>query len=156
MRLFLLPISTTRSLIYCQRLNKQLSAEPSRADKIITKASSIWLQWEKAGKGWKKKVTTYGNKLFERIPHEEWGLKSVPPLSQRRKDEELQGRHDVEVSFPAAFINEEEVKDALKAFAGQERQRFHSKWMWWSIVGIPATTPVALIPAWVTSKKRCR
>ncbi|KAL8868517.1 MAG: hypothetical protein Q9174_004941, partial [Haloplaca sp. 1 TL-2023] len=86
-----------------------------------------------------KKVTTYGNKLFETIPHEEWGLKSVPPLSQRRKSEELQGRQDVEVNFPAALIDEEGVKEALKAFAGRERQRFHTKWMWWSIGGIPAT-----------------
>ncbi|KAL8926249.1 MAG: hypothetical protein Q9172_001891 [Xanthocarpia lactea] len=130
MRLFLLPISTRRSLIYCQRLNNQLSSEITFADKITTRASNIWLRWERAERGWQKKITSYGNKLFERIPHEEWGLKSIPPLSSRRKDEELKGKKQVEVVFPGSVIGEENVKTALQAFAGDKRQGFHTKWMW--------------------------
>ncbi|KAI4254012.1 MAG: hypothetical protein LQ352_003358 [Teloschistes flavicans] len=114
MRLFLLPISTKRSLIYCQRLNNQLSSETTYVDKLTTRASATWLKWEKAESGWQKKVTAYGNKLFERIPHEEWGLKSVPPLSRRREDEELKGGKEVQVQFPGSFISEEGVMEALK------------------------------------------
>ncbi|KAL8816398.1 MAG: hypothetical protein Q9223_004585 [Gallowayella weberi] len=146
MRLFLLPISTRRYLIYCQRLNNQLSSETTYVDKLTTRASNTWLKWEKAEKGWQKSVTLYGNKLFERIPHEEWGLKSIPPLSQRRKDEELKGKKEVEVVYPASVIGEENVKSALKAFAGDERQAFHRKWMWWSIVGMPISAPVSILP----------
>ncbi|KAL8789426.1 MAG: hypothetical protein Q9213_001183 [Squamulea squamosa] len=146
MRLFLLPISTRRSLIYCQRLNQQLSSETTYADKITTRASNTWLRLEKGDKGWQKKVTSYGKKLFEKIPHEEWGLKSIPPLSRRRRDEELDGKKQVEVIFPGSIIGEDKVKSALQAFAGDERQAFHTKWMWGSILGMPMSAPVALIP----------
>lgn len=146
MRLFLLPISTKRSLIYCQRLNNQLSSKTTYVDKITARASATWLKWEKAESGWQKKVTAYGNKLFERIPHEEWGLKSIPPLKRRREDEELKGGKEVQVQYPGSLINEEGVKEALKTFAGTERQSFHTKWMWGSIIGMPISAPVALLP----------
>lgn len=148
MRLFLLPISTRRSLIYCQRLNNQLSSEITFADKVTTRASNTWLRWERAERGWQKKITLYGNKLFERIPHEEWGLKSIPPLSSRRKDEELKGKKQVEVVFPGSLIGEEKVKTALQAFAGEKRQGFHTKWMWASIIAMPFSAPLALIPVY--------
>ncbi|KAL8737294.1 MAG: hypothetical protein Q9181_001818 [Wetmoreana brouardii] len=146
MRLFLLPISTRQSLLYCQRLNNQISSEITYVDRLITRASATWLKWEKAEKGWQKKVTSYGNKLFERIPHEEWGLKSIPPLSKRREDEELKGKKEVKVVFPGSVISEDGVKEALRAFSGQERQGFHTKWMWAGIVGMPISAPIALIP----------
>ncbi|KAL8952592.1 MAG: hypothetical protein Q9222_001507 [Ikaeria aurantiellina] len=146
MRLFLLPISSRQSLIYCQRLNRQLTSKTTYVDKVTTRASDTWLKWEKAEKGWQKKVTACGNKLFERIPHEEWGLKSIPPLSRRRQDDELKDRKEVEVTFPSSMLNEDAVKVALKEFGGDARQGFHSKWMWWSIIGMPISAPVALIP----------
>ncbi|KAL8669669.1 MAG: hypothetical protein Q9168_005753 [Polycauliona sp. 1 TL-2023] len=150
MRLFLLPISTRRTLIYCQRLNTQLSSETTYIDKITTRASNTWLKWEKAEKGWRtgwqKKVTQYGNKLFETIPHEEWGLKAIPPLSKRRKDEELVGKKQVEVVYPSSVITEDRVKQALQDFAGEQRQGVHTKWMWGSIIGMPFTIPAALVP----------
>ncbi|KAL9013801.1 MAG: hypothetical protein Q9173_001529 [Seirophora scorigena] len=129
MRLFLLPISTRRSLIYCQRLNKQLSSKTTFADKITTRASGIWLKWEKAEKGWQRKVTSYGNTLFQTIPHEEWGLKSIPPISKRRTEEELLDKKHVDVIFPASVINEERVKEALRRYSGDERQAFHTRWI---------------------------
>ncbi|KAI4106726.1 MAG: hypothetical protein LQ339_002917 [Xanthoria mediterranea] len=150
MRLFLLPISTRRSLIYCQRLNNQLSSETTYVDRLTARASNTWLRWEKAEKGWRtgwqRKVTHYGNKLFETIPHEEWGLKSIPPLSKRRKDEELKGKKEVEVIFPASVIAEDKVKLALREFAGDERQALHTKWMWATIISMPLSAPAALIP----------
>ncbi|KAL9027914.1 MAG: hypothetical protein Q9196_003635 [Gyalolechia fulgens] len=153
MRLFLLPISSQRSLIYCQRLNRQITSRTTIGDKITTKASETWLKWEKADKGWKKKVTAYGNKLFARIPYEEWGLKSVPPLSKRRGDEELIGGTEVTVVFPGSVISEDGVEEALRNYAGDERQAFHTKWMWGSIIGMPVSAPIALIPVLDVSMK---
>ncbi|KAL8744561.1 MAG: hypothetical protein Q9190_003196 [Brigantiaea leucoxantha] len=147
MRLFLLPISSRRTLIHCQRLNQLTSSTPTIADRATSYASKTWLKWEKGEKGWQKRVTAYGNKLFEQIPHEEWGLKSVPPLSQRRRDEELKGKDGgVKVEFPGRLIPEEKVWESLRWFAGKERQGFHTKWMWGSILGMPVTAPVALVP----------
>ena len=145
MRLFLLPISTRRTLIYCQKLNQQLSNEQSYVDKVTNKASATWVKWEKFESGWQKKVTQYGNKLFQRIPYEEWGLKSIPPLSAQRKSSELEGKKNVDVAFPSSIIKGESIFDTVTKL-GTERQAFHRKWMIWSIVGMPISAPVALIP----------
>ena len=145
MRLFLLPISTRRSLIYCQRLNNQLSDQLTYVDRITNRASRLWVTWEKADKGWQKQVTDYGNKLFERISYEEWGLKSIPPLSARRKDEELKGEKDIELIFAPSLTRQESILQTLHKLA-TEKQTIHRKWMWGSIIGMPLTAPFALIP----------
>ena len=145
MRLFLLPISTRRSLLYCQRLNNQLSAELTYVDRITNRANSLWTTWEKAENGWRKKVAIYGNKLFQRIPYEEWGLKSVPPLSARRKDEELKGDKHVELIFAPSLTKEESVLQTLHSLA-TSRQTLHRKLMWGSVLWMPLTIPFGLIP----------
>ena len=147
MRLFLLPISTRQSLIYCQRQNIQLSGKkPSLLDRATTRGANLWLSWEKKESGWQKKVTSYGNKLFQRLPYAEWGLKSIPPLSARRKQDEIEGKEDVRIEYPAAFIESAEVHDALQKLGSKERQRFHNKWLWGSIIGMPISAPIALLP----------
>ena len=145
MRLFLLPISTRQNLIYCQRMNQQLSQQQSYVDRITSKASSKWLEWEKAEKGWQKWVTANGNKLFRRIPHEEWGLKSIPPLSVQSKELVLREKRKIEVVFPRSLIKKESISDMLGKLSSQ-RQGYHRKWMFFSVVGMPFTIPVGLIP----------
>lgn len=146
MRFFLLPISTRQSLIYCPRLNLQLSEKTTLLDKAATKGANTWLKWEKKESGWQKKVTSYGNKLFQRLPYVEWGLKSIPPLSARRKGDEIEGKEGVRIEYPGAFIDSREVRDALKRLGSKERQKFHTKWLWGSILGMPISAPVALLP----------
>lgn len=146
MRLFLLPISTKQSLIYCQRINQQLTKEKTYIDKITTKAATTWLGWEKHEKGWQKKITTYGNKLFQRLPYEEWGLKSIPPLSVRRKSDELAGKEKIRIEFPESFMKQGAVIERLEYFGGKEKIAFHTKWMWGSVIGMPISAPFALIP----------
>ena len=145
MRLFLLPISTRQSLIYCQKRSR-LPGQTTYIDRITSKASERWLLWEKYESGWQKRVTVYGNKLFQRISYEEWGLKSVPPLSERRKAEELERRTKSSVEYPSSVLDEDKVKEALRSYASREKQSFHRKWMWGSVVGMPISAPVALVP----------
>ena len=146
MRLFLLPISTRQSLIYCQRLSLQRSEKTTLLDKAATKAANTWLKWEKEKSGWQKKVTSYGNKLFQRLPYAEWGLKSIPPLSARREQNEFEGKEEVRIEYPRAFIESQEVYDALQKLGSKEKQNFHTKWLWGSVIGMPISAPVALIP----------
>lgn len=145
MRLFLLPISTRRTLIYCQRLNVTTTSQQSWLDKGTTRAAKLWASWEKKESGWQRKVVNYGNQALKRIPYEEWGLKSIPPLSARRKEEELSGKEKVEVQFPSPLLPEEKVLDVLRTL-GTERQSLHRKRMIYCFVGMPITAPIAILP----------
>ncbi|MCJ1404290.1 hypothetical protein MMC11_007515 [Xylographa trunciseda] len=145
MRLFLLPISTRRSLIYCQRLNIQLTSKQTYVEKVTARAGATWVKWESEDRGWQKKLTGWGNELFKRIPFEEWGLKSIPPLSTRRAAEDIQGQEETDVIYPPSIIKPGTVFDVLQKLA-TERQSLHRKRMWGSIVGMPVTAPFGLIP----------
>jgi hypothetical protein len=144
MRLFLLPISTRRTLIYCERSSKLTTDQKTLLDKATAKAAQIWVQWEKSNKKWQRTVTEYGNRAFQRIPFEEWGLKSIPPLSPQRRAEGAAGKK-VEVTFPLTLIRPDSIGALLRKL-GTERQSLHRKRMWWSIVGMPITLPMALVP----------
>ncbi|MCJ1286295.1 hypothetical protein MMC26_005640 [Xylographa opegraphella] len=145
MRLFLLPISTRRSLIYCQRLNIQLTSQETYVEKVTARAGATWVKWESADSGWQKKLTGWGNELFKRIPFEEWGLKSIPPLSTRRPAEDVPGQEETDVIYPPSVIKPGTVFDVLQKLA-TERQSLHRKRMWGSIAGMPVTIPFGLIP----------
>lgn len=148
MRLFLLPISNRRTLIYAQRVNKQLTSEPTYIEKITSKTATKWVEWDAAESGWQKKVTEYGNKAFARIPYQEWGLKSVPPLSTRRQAKELEGKEEISVSFPPEIIKPGAVMGLLKQLA-TERQALHQKAFYWSLAGLPVALPFGLVPMFV-------
>ena len=145
MRLFLLPISTRRTLIYCQRLHVTTTSRQTLLDKGTVRAAKLWASWEEKDSGWQRKVVDYGNRALKRIPYEEWGLKSLPPLSSRRKEEELSGKEKVEVQFPASLIPEAKAFDVLRAL-GTERQSLHKTRMIYCFVGMPITAPIAILP----------
>ncbi|KAH0558490.1 hypothetical protein GP486_004854 [Trichoglossum hirsutum] len=144
MRLFLLPISTKRVLIYCEKSSKFATDRNTLLDKATAKAAQIWVQWEKSNKKWQQNITAYGNRAFQRIPFEEWGLKSIPPLSSQRRAGGMAGEK-VEVTFPPTLIKPESTQTLLRKL-GTERQSLHRKRMWWSIAGMPITIPLVLVP----------
>jgi hypothetical protein len=145
MRLFLLPISTRRTLLYCQKRNLPDSIHPTWSDRLQSKAARTWSEWEKKESGWQKATVNYGNQLLRRIPYEEWGLKSVPPLSQRRRQAELNGSEKVEVVYPQSLIAAEQVPSVLRTLA-TEREALHRSRLMWCLIGMPITAPVALVP----------
>jgi hypothetical protein len=144
MRLFLLPLSTRRTLLYAKRghINKH---DHGYVDRAADFAAKKWAEWEKMESGWKRKVVDYGNHAFRRIPYEEWGLKSVPPLTSRRRAEELEDRKRVEVVFPWSVIPPNNALGILKTLA-TERQALHRKRLIWCCIGMPITIPFALVP----------
>jgi hypothetical protein len=148
MRLFLLPISTRRTLIYCERVAPQLApgaTKPPIADRIITKSSQLWTNWEKAEKGWQKKVTDYGNALFRRIPFEEWGLKTLPPATKRNVEDVEAGKVQFECLYPGKFLEGHRVGGVLERL-GRERQKLHWNRLVACGVGMPITIPFAAVP----------
>ncbi|KAL9088685.1 MAG: hypothetical protein Q9159_002936 [Coniocarpon cinnabarinum] len=157
MRLFLLPISTRRTLIYCAPPSLTTSAgKPSLLDRAVLKANETWASWEKdteSVRNWKKRTTEYGNMAFRRIPYEEWGLKSIPP-SQRKsgrlkgaEGEKKEAPQKVQVLFPGLYqgLCKESMSDTVRRLA-TERRGLHRQRMWYSIAGMPLTLPFGLLP----------
>lgn len=148
MRLFLLPISTRRTLIYCERAAPNLTTPGAKApiaDRIINKTSQTWTTWERAEKGWQKKVTEYGNALFRRIPFEEWGLKTLPPATKSKLQEVDDGKMKFECLFPGRFMDGSKVGGVLEKL-GKERQGLHKRKMWSSVAWMPVSAPFTLVP----------
>lgn len=150
MRLYLLPISTRRTLLYAQRLSvtTKPSHEQSYVDKAVNLAARQWSKWEQKESGWQRRVVDYGNHALRRIPYEEWGLKSVPPLSARRRDDELRGKEKVQLSFPQSVVPLHKAEGILKTLA-TERQALHRKRLIYCVLCMPLTIPVGLIPLYV-------
>ncbi|KAJ9154809.1 hypothetical protein NKR23_g2482 [Pleurostoma richardsiae] len=147
MRLFLLPISTRRTLLYAHRLNVATAAgaQQTWSEKIQSRASKTWADWEKKDGGWQKMVVNYGNYALRRIPYEEWGLKSVPPLSKKRRGEEISRSNEVEVVFPGTLIPTDRVGGVLNALS-TERESLHKRKLVWCFVGMPLTIPIGILP----------
>ncbi|GAB7350212.1 hypothetical protein MBLNU459_g0870t1 [Dothideomycetes sp. NU459] len=140
MRLFLLPVSTRRTLIYCERIQAQVNgAKPSVHDRVVNKANETWTQWEKSDTKWKLRLTEYGNRMFNRIDYREWGLKTLPHTTNRDNLE------PIEVLYPNNFLQSARVPSVLQALA-TERQSLHKKNMLLSVAAMPLTIPVGLLP----------
>lgn len=153
MRLFLLPVSTRRTLIYCEKLHQKAQSERNILDKLTNKASETWVAWEqdsKAPLNWKKRVTLAGNQALNRIPFEEWGLKTLPALTAKRKAAIVDGTEKYQVSFPGLYLHEDKVPGILKKLA-QEKQAMYRKKMIYSIVAMPFTAPFMLVPVYATT-----
>lgn len=119
--------------------------QKSYVDKATIRAAALWASWEKKESGWQKKIVDFGNGALKRIPYEEWGLKSIPPLSAKIKEERTEGSEKVEVSFPSTLIPESKVLEVLKTL-GTERQSLHKSRMIYCFIGMPISAPVALLP----------
>lgn len=114
-------------------------------DKIQTKAAQTWAGWEKKESGWQNTIVKYGNQALRKIPYEEWGLKSVPPLSTKRADDELKGSDKVEVLYPPSLISQSNINNMLQKLS-TEREGLHRKRLIWCLIGMPISAPFAAVP----------
>ncbi|KAH8673402.1 mitochondrial K+-H+ exchange-related-domain-containing protein [Xylariales sp. PMI_506] len=140
MRLFLLPISTRRSLIYCQPTPEpKSSSRSSYSDRLSKRVTETWGRWEQEPYGLKKRIVTWGNKALALEPYEGVGLRSIPPRSKRSSTA------NVEVLFPRKFVDEGLVLVALNRSAIRG-QSLYLKRLVGNFLLIPWTLPFALVP----------
>lgn len=90
-------------------------------------------------------MVRYGNRALRTIPYEEWGLKSVPTLSARRREEEILGKEKHHLIFPESMIPIAKAPEVLHTLA-TERAGLHRSRMMWCFVGMPITAPLGLLP----------
>lgn len=145
MRLFLLPISTRRVLVYCFRFQEKPASDPSLVQRAINKVPETWAKWQLAKSGWKKTVTKYGDRALQRIPYEEWALKSFPPLTESVRAQLLTANKKIDVIYPDNVIDGGDVSKILMRVA-TERKQLHLRRFWGSLMGIPFTIPFGIIP----------
>lgn len=145
MKLFLVPITSRRTLLYAQSFNSITKSKPSVVDRVTIKAAKTWQEWEHGSKKWQRLLVENGNKLLRRIPYEEWGLKSVPALSSRSLDQQFNDTAKVDVVFPPSIIMQEKVPEIIRELA-KERAGLHRSRLLWSIIGMPIVAPFALVP----------
>ncbi|KAF2861678.1 hypothetical protein K470DRAFT_256806 [Piedraia hortae CBS 480.64] len=149
MRLFLLPVSTRRSLVYCERARAPVAADAKLpvTERATRYASQTWAKWESAEKGWQKHVTVYGNRLLNRIPYTEWGLKSLPPATDKRRQAIDDGSLTVDCFYPRAFLpgGADGAIPALEKLA-TERQALDRRRLWSCVFWTPFTIPFQIVP----------
>ncbi|POS83695.1 hypothetical protein EPUL_004652 [Erysiphe pulchra] len=149
MRLCLLPISTRRTLIYCQK-SLVATEEKKRSnlwfDYGISHATKLWSEWEHKESGWQKSVVVFANKMLEKIPFEEWALKSLPPLpSSSQYRAKVEKEKKVEIVFPRSLIPDSNVLDLIRKLSTQ-RQQWHRSRLIFSLIGMPLSAPLMIIP----------
>lgn len=145
MRIFLLPLTTRQALIFCQRAAPNPQAKLSIPDRITKKAAETWAQWETAKGGWRKQIVTYGNRGLQRIPYQEWGLKSFPPSNPKLQAEQIANNEKFDVIYPGNVMHSGDVPKVMARLA-RERKQLHWNRFIGSMVAMPFTVPFALVP----------
>lgn len=145
MRLFLIPISTRRAFIYCQQLRQQPAAEVGYLQISVNKVQQKWAEWERSTTRWKQLLTNYGNEGLQRVAYEEWALKSFPPLTEQSQALALSKGKKVELVYPENIIQSSDIPKIVRRLA-DERKQLHWRRFAGSMLGIPFTLPLGLIP----------
>jgi hypothetical protein len=144
-KIFLLPLTTRQALVYCQRAAPKPNAKPTIADRVTTKAAETWAKWEEADKGWRKTLVTYGNAGLQRIPYQEWGLKSFPPSNPTLQAEQIADGTKFDVVYPGNIMHKEDIPKVLSRLA-KERKQLHWRRFIGSMIAMPICIPFALVP----------
>ena len=132
-------------MIYCQKSARKTAAPSSYSERIQQKASETWARWEEAESGWKKTIVKYGNAGLQRIPYQEWGLKSFPPAAAKVQAEQLTDNKKFEVVYPGNVMRRDDIPKVLQRLA-KERKQLHWNRFMGSMIAMPLTVPFALIP----------
>lgn len=168
MRLLIVPLTTKQAFVYCQHTAAPAAAaaikvKPRLDDRLAERAVKLWTSWETSPTKWKQSIVRYTNILLEKIPYEEYSLKSIPSrrsilkqvqeLEQKKRDQQTTSsgtlkepcKHLIEVVYPPSAITQSRAHEVLKSLAHNGVQT-HLKYMLISLGVAPLTLPFVLIP----------
>lgn len=131
--------------------------------KIINKAGEIWGKMEKSPRKYSQQIVQGINKLLDQTPWSEDSLNTVPSEGYILKTvlENQEERHltyqewlkdvdkvqvrPVHLYYPHSVLNEQAVREQLQAL-WEHGMEYHKKYTWLSILGMPLTLPLVLVP----------
>lgn len=169
MRITYLPLNRQRTFLFCQNITLPSVRKTPRVDeKMVAKAQKVWHDFETSDKNWKKTIVRWSNTLLERIPYEEWCLRTIPSIAKYQRQikhqfqDELDSKHidptnvlqekvdaevlePVKLCFPTNVLSFEQAQGQLRDIT-DKALGFHKKRAIWLLILLPFTTPIALIP----------
>ncbi|EGG04699.1 uncharacterized protein MELLADRAFT_108242 [Melampsora larici-populina 98AG31] len=159
-------------LIYLYHHNPNLNSNSNLTSTTTTNQQKAWVnrmtdfgakQWLKMGTAsktnWKYKIYMTGEGLMDKIPFEEWAMKSIEPSAvPNTRLSNLEANHPeeksikssesidpIELLYPSLLGPSEKLIDWLKSTLRQ-KEPFHQKWMKYNLLMSPLTLPFAILP----------
>lgn len=189
MRFVVVPLSTKSAFVFCQQqvsppillAAKSLTAQSARDgpsiiparqspridDRLVVRAQKFWTSWEQSPTKWKQTIVKWANIALERIPYDEYALKSIPSMSsvlrkiQKEEKEEsfahvsvrelekikhdVAAIHSIEVQYPSDILTKDQSLEIMSKLASNG-VNMHLKYFWISLGCSPLTLPMALLP----------
>ncbi|SCU81182.1 LAME_0B05930g1_1 [Lachancea meyersii CBS 8951] len=165
-KLIAIPITTHRVFVYHKHSPSILNVRSKMVKyetKLIDKVSQTWNKLEKSPRKFNRKIVASVSSLLNQTPWTEDSLNTVPSENYimkrvKENDEErlltfeewfknadkLNAR-PVHLYYPESVCSETQLRGQLQALWTQGLQ-YHKKHTWLSLLGIPLTLPLVLVP----------
>ncbi|SCU92878.1 LANO_0E02410g1_1 [Lachancea nothofagi CBS 11611] len=165
-KLIAIPITTRKVFLYHKHSSEILNVRSNIVKyetKLIGKASKIWTNLENSPRQFNRKLAGSINSLLDKAPWTEDSLNSIPSENYILKtvmenqeertltvDEWLKDAENLDIRpiylyYPESVYSKAIVRQQLEAL-WTEGLHYHKKYTWLSILGIPLTLPLVLIP----------
>ncbi|KAH9447754.1 hypothetical protein MJO28_011289 [Puccinia striiformis f. sp. tritici] len=145
----------------------QLRSPSFLIKKLTDTGTKQWIKLADSKQGsLKLKIYNFGERMMDKIPFEEWALKTIePPISSSSSTEidkpenqtnmkseigstttrETRTSSQIELLYPGSLCIEQELISGLKRRM-EESEPYHQKWMKLNLFLSPLTIPCAIIP----------
>ncbi|CAG8565791.1 8540_t:CDS:2 [Diversispora eburnea] len=149
MKLFALPIIRSKVAYYCYSIpNKQ-----TRLSKATRYATKKWDNLSQAeSSSWKYKIYVNGQKLLDRMDHQEYFLKGVPLKEELKVENEskVEEKEDtasevIPLFYPSNIIKSEKIIMKLEELL-ENRLPYHRKYMIYSGMCLPLSATFTIVP----------
>ncbi|CEP62530.1 Mrx19p LALA0_S05e07690g [Lachancea lanzarotensis] len=165
-KLIAIPITTHKAFVYHKHASNILNATSKVVKyetKLIGKVSQTWAKLEKSPRKLNRKIVEKVNVLLDKtawtedslntVPSENYLMKRVWENEKERlltfeewfKNADKLKLRPIHLYYPESVCSETQIRQQLQTLCEQGLQ-YHKKFAWLSLLGIPLTLPLVLIP----------